>query len=63
MSKTAVKILRAGIMVSFLTICALGVILFFTHSFLIIKILLTMGSIFLLVALTILLLEFTRRIT
>lgn len=61
MSKTVIKILRTGIIISFLTICALGVILFFTHSLLIMKILLTMGSIFLLVALAIWILEFTRR--
>ncbi len=62
MSKVAVKILRIGIMISFLTICVLGLILFFTHSILIMKILLTMGSIFLLVAIAILFLELTRRI-
>jgi len=62
MSKITAKILRTGIMISFLVICALGVILFFTHSLFIMKILLTMGSIFLLAGLTIFLLEFTRRI-
>jgi len=62
MSKTVVKILRTGVMISFLTICVLGVILFFTQSLLIMEILLTMGGIFLLAGLTILFLELAKRI-
>ena len=59
MSETAGKIARTGIMISFLFICTLSVLLFFTRSIFIIKILLMFGVIFLLASLAILVLEIT----
>ena len=57
--KTASKIIRTGILMSFLIIIALAVILFFTNSLLIIKTLIIIGCIFLLACLAVLVLKYT----
>lgn len=58
MKINASKIVKTGIVVSLLVICVLAVILFFTRNMLVMKILIIIGSIFLLASLAVLVLKY-----